>query len=134
MLVRSATIAALLAIVATPAFSQTPDSNSTPRPRAVTRFNYRIPEMRMRINPIPRINVGEVRRRVLERTLQTRREFADRNFEMRFRAETRGRMMEDRNWQRRRDVENRLRERVRGQMNRMQVRQPLLRRRPFRNI
>lgn len=103
MLVRSATIAALVAIIAPPAFAQTPDSNPTPR-------------------------------RVLVRTLQTRREFGDRNFTLRFRTEARGRVMADRDWQRRRDVENRVMERVRGRMNRIKVRQPLLRRRPFRSI
>ena len=66
--------------------------------------------------------------------LAARRELLDRGLEMRLRAEVRSNMLYDRSWQRRREVEARALARAHDQLNRIKLRQPLLRRRHFRDI
>jgi hypothetical protein len=83
---------------------------------------------------MPRINRDEIRSRAYAGALRSRRELAQRGSDMRFRLEMRNRVLEDRNWQRRMDVERRAMERVRERIGRMQIREPMLRRRHFRVI
>lgn len=112
MLLRIAAVAGLLALAASPADSQTTDSTPAPRARIVPRYHYRIPEVRIRIPRTTRIDVQDIRRRALEQTQQARRKLHDRGLELRLRAEVRSNMLDDR----------------------MTLRQPLLRRRHFRDI
>ncbi len=105
MSVRSLSLSLLLAAVAVPAVGQAPESAPAPRPRSTLRFNSRIGELPFRFNRMPRMDLERIRMRALDRALRVRREMGNRGFDMRLRAETR-----------------------------LKFRQPLVRRRHFRDI
>ena len=131
---RALAAALLLAVTALPASAQSPDSISAPRMRLVPRFRFSIPNMRLDMHRMPRIDRDEIRSRAYAGALRARRELAQRGSEMRFRFEMHNRALEDRNWQRRMDVERRAMERVRERIGRMKIREPMIRRRHSRVI